>query len=240
MARTVNETEHTTKRNDILNTAMRLIYTKGYEQMTIQTILDTLHISRGALYHYFDSKQTLVEELIERSAIEVEVSLLSIFENPTLTSIQKIQGYFDYSTRWKAQQQELLIGALQNWYSDENAIMRQKLTTKSVKYMARLLEPVIRQGIEEGVMKTRFPAEVAHIFADLTVDLSDRLIELMFSSEPDSFQRAQVFLDAYFDTIERALGAPAGSFEIVDVGLFKDWFVVKKPGPASDAETLES
>ena len=55
MSRIVKEEEYTLRRNDILDTARRLVYTKGYEQMTIQDILDALQISKGAFYHYFDS-----------------------------------------------------------------------------------------------------------------------------------------------------------------------------------------
>lgn len=56
MARIVKEEAYNAKRNEILDIALSLVYSKGYEQMTIQDILDGLHISRGALYHYFDSK----------------------------------------------------------------------------------------------------------------------------------------------------------------------------------------
>ena len=39
MARTVKEQEYATKRNEILDIARKLVYTKGYEQMSIQDIL---------------------------------------------------------------------------------------------------------------------------------------------------------------------------------------------------------
>ena len=61
MARSVNEKEYAVKRNEILDVAQRFVYTRGYEQMSIQDILDELHISKGAFYHYFDSKQALLE-----------------------------------------------------------------------------------------------------------------------------------------------------------------------------------
>ena len=66
MARILKEEEYTVKRNEILDVAQRLIYTKGYEQMTIQDMLDDLQISKGAFYHYFDSKQAVLEALVER------------------------------------------------------------------------------------------------------------------------------------------------------------------------------
>jgi AcrR family transcriptional regulator len=56
MARTVNEQEYAEKRGQILDAAQRLVYTKGYERMTIGDILADLQISSGAFYHYFDSK----------------------------------------------------------------------------------------------------------------------------------------------------------------------------------------
>ena len=47
MARTVNEGEYNAKRGEILDVALRLVYSKGYQEMSIQDILDGLGISRG-------------------------------------------------------------------------------------------------------------------------------------------------------------------------------------------------
>jgi AcrR family transcriptional regulator len=48
MARTVKEEEYAVKRKEIVDVAQRLVYTKGFDQMSIQDILDELHISKGA------------------------------------------------------------------------------------------------------------------------------------------------------------------------------------------------
>ena len=66
MARIVKEEEYTARRNEILDTALQLLYSKGYEKMTIQDILDKLQISKGAFYHYFGSKAEVLEALVER------------------------------------------------------------------------------------------------------------------------------------------------------------------------------
>ena len=171
MARTVKKAEHFAKSNEILDATMMLINTKGYEHVAVQDILDTLRISRGGFYHYFDSKQALLEALIERSASEVQQALLPVVQNPRLSAIQKVQAYFDSSTRWKTSQKELILSAIQNWYSDENALIRLKLTAKSHTYMSRLLDPIIRQGIEEKVFTTSYPAEIAVIFVGMTLSL---------------------------------------------------------------------
>ncbi|MEO8612545.1 MAG: helix-turn-helix domain-containing protein, partial [Chloroflexota bacterium] len=61
MVRVVKEQDYAEKRNEILDTAQRLVFSKGYERLTIQDILQALNISKGALYHYFDSKQAVLE-----------------------------------------------------------------------------------------------------------------------------------------------------------------------------------
>ena len=59
------------RRNDILDATQHLIISKGYERMTIQDVMDRLQISKGAFYHYFGSKQALLDALIERITAEV-------------------------------------------------------------------------------------------------------------------------------------------------------------------------
>jgi len=67
MARVVKDLKNAARRKDILDVAQRLVVeTKGYEGMSIQDVLDELKISKGAFYHYFDSKGDLLEALIER------------------------------------------------------------------------------------------------------------------------------------------------------------------------------
>jgi AcrR family transcriptional regulator len=157
MARILKEEEFSAKRNEILDFALQLVYSKGYAHMTIQDILDGLHISRGALYHYFDSKEALLEALVDRMGLEAVDAFLPILQGPHLTAIQKFRRYFEASAQWKTAGKTLIIGMLRSWYTDDNTIIRQKMTARSIKGTARILEPMIRQGIQEQVFTTRYP-----------------------------------------------------------------------------------
>jgi AcrR family transcriptional regulator len=233
MARIVKEEEYSAKRNEILDVALGLVYSKGYEQMTIQDILDGLQISRGALYHYFDSKQALLEALIDRMGKSAEQTLLPIVQDPDLPALQKFRRYFEASARWKTMQKPMIVSLLRMWYSDENAFIRQKLTAESMRHTARLLELMIRQGIEEKVFTTRFPEQAAVIVAGIQLSLSDTLIGLLLSPGPDqaAFQKAEIIMDAYVDTIERILGVPSGSLKVFEPDAFREWFVEIQPEP---------
>jgi AcrR family transcriptional regulator len=231
MARIVKENEYNAKRSEILDFALRLIYSKGYEKMTIQDILDGLHISRGALYHYFDSKQALLEALVDRMGSAAVETFLPVLQDPHLSAIQKFHHYFETSAAWKNAGKALIISTLHVWYSDENAILRQKMSSQSIKGTARILEPMIRQGIEEKVFTTPYPEQVAEIIAGVALTLADSIIGLVISPQPDpsAYQKTETILNAYFDTIERILGAPAGSLKAFDAQVFKEWFVVSQP-----------
>ncbi len=100
----------TVRRNEILDVAQQLICTKGYEQMTIQDILDSLHISKGAFYHYFDSKQALLEAIIERMQQGVEQILLPIVHDQELPALEKLHRFFATVNQWKITQKVIFHG----------------------------------------------------------------------------------------------------------------------------------
>src|SRR5438876_8405567 len=122
MARIVKEQAYAVRHNAILNVAQRLVYTKGYELMTIQDILDDLQISKGAFYHYFDSKPALLEALIKRMEDEIEKLLLPIVHDPEVSALQKLQHFFDTINRFKTARKVFLLALLHVWYRDDNAI----------------------------------------------------------------------------------------------------------------------
>jgi len=225
MARIVKEEEFAARRNEIITVAQRLVYTKGYEQMAIQDILDELHISKGAFYHYFGSKQALLEALIEKMKEEALQLIIPIVEDPHLPTLEKIQRFFDTAARWKTARKTYILSLVRVWYADENAIVRQKVLTKVVMEIAPLLTGIIRQGIQEGILNTPFPDQTGEIVLFLMQSLGDAFIPLLLSREMkgDELQRIESLVAAYTDALERILGAPTGSLQLLDTATLKEW-----------------
>jgi len=124
MPRIVKEDDYAARRNEILDVARKLVYTKGFEQMSIQDIMDALKISKGAFYHYFDSKQALLDGLIDRMLDEGERVLRPIVEAKDLSAIEKLRCYFDTAGRWKVAQKSFMLDLFRVWHADANAIMK--------------------------------------------------------------------------------------------------------------------
>jgi TetR/AcrR family transcriptional repressor of nem operon len=230
MPRVVNENEYTVKRNEILDAAQRLVYTMGYEQMSIQQILDDLKISKGAFYHYFNSKQALMDGLVERMLDEAERALRPIAEASNLAAIEKLRRYFDAGGRWKTDRRNLMLNLLRVWYTDSNALMRQKQEAASIQRIAPVLAEIVRQGIDEGVFTTKYPEQIGNMIWSLAQGVVDEMAYLLLTDPPppDALDRLEAIIGAYSEALERILGAPAGSLPLAEVELLKEWLPAPK------------
>ena len=238
MARSVKEEEHTEKRNAILDTARQLLYTKGYERMTIQDVLDNLQISKGAFYHYFGSKQALLEALVEHLLDEGEQLLIAITHDPTLSALEKLQHFFVQLAQWKIAQKETFLGFLRVWYADENALVRHKLHEARIKRITPWLAAIVRQGLEEGTLRTGYPDEVGQVVVSLLNDHGNTLAELLLSGQfgSEQFSHVERTVAVYTEAIERVLGVPDHSLQLIDVATLQVWFC--SPGiPPEDLPT---
>lgn len=226
MARTVNEQEYETKRNEILDVARRLVYSKGYERMTISDILHELKISKGAFYHYFASKQAVLEGLLDRVQREGEQVLDPIMNDPELPALAKLQRFFDTAGRWKTAQKPYLLQLIRVWNIDENAIVRQRVQASMSRHTAPLLTQVIHQGMREGTLAAAFPDEAGAIVVALVFGLGEAFTELLLKPSPGALQCAKRIAAAYNDALERVLGAPSGSLQLLDSATLREWFAV--------------
>jgi AcrR family transcriptional regulator len=231
MARTVNQEEYAAKRNQIIDVAQRLVYTKGYEQMTIQDILSDLGISSGAFYHYFDSKPAVLEAFIERIKEETEKPLLPIVHDPHLSAIEKLQGFFATLDRLRIAQKASIVKLMHVWYSDDNAIVRQKVDEAVVKQRAPLLNEIVNQGIQEGVFTTSYPDRAGEVILSLLQGMGNAHAGLMLAlaqgdDEARCIEDIVAVHAAYMQAVERVLGAPTDCLHRTDVEALQVWVKV--------------
>lgn len=236
MARTIKHEDHAAKRSEILDAAQRLIYTKGYEQMSIQDILDGLGISKGAFYHYFDSKQALLEGIVERTVQQIEQILLPVVQDPKMPALKKFQICMDTGAQWKTARMDFMFAILYAWYNDENALARQKITASMVAHVRPWMAKIFRQGTAQGVMSAPSPEQAAHVVLTLMVGMGDAIAQLLMRVTPASApqERKEILREmagisaAYTGAIERFLNVKAGTLKLFPTSLMKQW--VNYPG----------
>ncbi len=211
-----------------MNALQRLVFTKGYEQMSLQDILDEVRISSGAFHHYFGSRGELLDAFIERMKQESEKPLLPNLQDPDRTAIEKLQGFFDTLDRLRADQKDLLSRLLRTWYNDDNALVRQKVDEAVLKQRAPLVTEIVRQGIREGVFTTPYPDIAGEIILSLLQSMGNTHARLLLSlvqegHDPGIIAEIASVHAAYMEAVERVLGAPSNSLHRTDVEAVKAW-----------------
>lgn len=204
---------------------------RGYDRMSIQDILNELHISKGAFYHYFDSKQAVLEGIVDRTVVQIELLLMPIVHDPALPALRKFQFCMDLGAQWKTARKEFVFAILHAWYKDENALARQKITSSMCAHVRPWLAEIFRQGTVEGVMSTSEPDQAAQVVLTLMVGLGDAVAHLLMQVTPDSTpqQRTDILCEmagvsaAYTGAIERFLGAHPGALDLFNSKLMKEW-----------------
>ena len=123
-----------------------------------------------------------------------------------------------------------MLDLLRVWYTDANALVRQKQEATYLQRLAPMLAQIVHQGIAEGTMKTAFPDQVSGMLWGLAQGIEDDIAELLLADPPpgDALQRLESIMGAYAEAIERILGSPAGSLPLADVDLLKEW--ITEPG----------
>ncbi|MFN8443494.1 MAG: TetR/AcrR family transcriptional regulator [Caldilineaceae bacterium] len=228
MARIFKEQEYIEKRNEILDATQQLIYSKGYERMTIGDILTELKISSGAFYHYFDSKPAVLDAFIARIQEEGEKPLLPLIEDAQLSALEKLQGFFTTLDRLRMAQKRSVAQLVKVWYHDDNAIVRQKVDDAVIKQRAPLLTAIVRQGIQEGVFTTAYPEQAGEIILALQHGMSNTHAQLLLTllETPSKVECVDAIVAthaAYMDAIERVLGASPNSLLRTDAEAVKIW-----------------
>lgn len=236
MARTVKPEKVAEKRKEILNATQRLVFTKGYEQMSIQDVLDEVKISSGAFHHYFDSRSDLLEALIQRIKEESGKPLLLLTRDPHLSAIQKFQGFFNTLDTLRLERRAEITQLGRVWYNDDNAVVRQKVAEAIFEQRAPMIAEIVRQGIQEGVFNAPNPDKAGEVIMSLVQGMGDVHAKLMLAVD-QAYQQGSQNSDrikglvaeivstytAYMDALERVLGAPPRSIMRTDLEAINDW-----------------
>jgi AcrR family transcriptional regulator len=228
MARTVNVVEQAARRDAILDAAQRLILSNGYERLTIQDILEDLQISKGAFYHYFDSKPAVVEALTERLVDDSERALARIAEDPELGAAEKLQLFFGEIIRRKSARQNLMVAMLPVWYAPDNLAFRMLVDRATAKRLAPLLSVIVRQGVDEHRFATSYPEQAGAIIVALVQALQDAMAQHLLTAVGRSpvapnVKEMVAAHGAHIEAIERYLGVPAGTLYRADARAVKNW-----------------
>lgn len=226
MARALNPARHAAKRDEFVEAGQRLIQTKGYEHFSIEDLLSEVGASKGAFYHYFDSKQALLEAVIDRMADAGLAVVQGVVEDPTLSAVEKLSRYFSGIGSFKTERAEFVLQLMKVWYSDDNAMARERFRRLVFERVTPQIARIIRQGVAEGTFTLSEPDQMAHIVLSLILDASEAAGDLWFAAVDGrtDLHTVRERFGMYDMALQRLLGVPPGALELIDDEVLRFWF----------------
>lgn len=147
--------------NLILNAAYRLFMEKGYENTSIQEIIDNLGgLSKGAVYHHFKSKEDILVAVIERMTAESNQMLAVIRDRSDLNGEEKLRTIFKASLNRSVQDEIFTVAP--NMHNNPKLLFCLLQDTMQ-EAVPNYILPIIRQGIVDGSIETDYPEELAEL-----------------------------------------------------------------------------
>ncbi len=215
MSETISK--HDQRLKELLFTARGLFYRKGYDRTTVQDILDEAKIAKGTFYHYFRSKEDLLDKLVDifnKSTI-AKVDAISLEKASPISKFEKV---FRTIRDIKIDNIELMIALMNFMYDDKNVLFKKKIDESFVDFLTPLLTSIISEGISDGSFHTFDPQISAEIILSLFIKYGEIIGPMwqQITNSPEAINGIEERMKASVNSVERILGIPENTLKVVE------------------------
>ncbi|WP_124067261.1 TetR/AcrR family transcriptional regulator [Clostridium sp. E02] len=149
-------------RGKIVNAAWKLFYEQGYEETTVEEIIELSRTSKGSFYHYFDGKDALLSTLSVLFDDKYEALIESL--SPDLPAMETL--LFLNKELFLMVENSIPIDLLSRLLSTQLTISGEKHLLDQNRTYYKLLKKIICRGQEKGEISDRFTVrEMVKLYA---------------------------------------------------------------------------
>ena len=182
------------RREALVQIAAELFAERGYRATTVRHIGDAAGVLSGSLYHHFDAKETILDELLSsylEELLDTYRAIVAAGGGPADTLRELVRASFRSLSEHRA-----AITVLQNERNYLRTLPRFGYLTKSEEEVRRIWISVLHDGVEAGEFRTDLDPVVAYRFLRDSVwvavrwfrqdgplsadELADRYLSLIF------------------------------------------------------------
>ena len=205
------------RRDELLNIALDLCRLHGFEAMNVEQVTQAAGVAKGTFYHYFASKDAMLEQLVRRFGDALFDELSAAVAATSGTGADRIKALMRAAGGYKLEQADIAYATF--LYSDGNLALRHRLYAAWRERAREVLLPVIREGQADGSLSVTHADAATDIVLLLWFDAADQLWEraLATTSVDDFVETMLSGATSIYQAQERVLGVPEGTF-VIPVG----------------------
>ncbi len=210
----------TALKNKIIETAHLFFSEKGYDKTSVNDIINKLGISKGAFYHYFNSKDEVLDAIILSYAAEAVDMMYDIVYDPKLNGLEKYIKMFKEAQARREKNAERFSFLIQLFLKEDNLLFRHRYTEKILEITKPPFILILQQGVKEGLFVINHPEETAELIIRLgnIYRIKIAILTLTLKNNPNNMLRIQGINEFMQDTVERLLGLDSGTLDIMSHG----------------------
>ena len=203
------------RRAELLDRAAGLFLRDGYDNVSLNDLIADAGVSKGAFYHWFPSKDALVEALAERSARDVFAAIehaVSACGGDALARLNAALGAgFDAKVAAGAPEQ---LAAMASLLRPDNAHLYGRILAIEEGLFKPLLTRLIADGVADGVFETFDPEGVSDMIYGLAARTKSLIVDVLPAPDAAARHRGIDRLTTRFRlhglAVDRILGLPDG------------------------------
>ena len=154
------------RKSEILDMARSMFISIGYEDTSINDLIKKLGIAKGTFYHYFKSKEELLDQVISEVNKEIVKNICEI----SALDRSPDEKLFMAISSLKVENHNMIIDYM---HKPENALLHQKTLNSILKDVTPYFEKIIEEGNRSNVFSCKYPKESMYIFLCSAINLLD-------------------------------------------------------------------
>jgi AcrR family transcriptional regulator len=148
----MNNTRQIQRKEQIMDAALKVIISKGYENSRMDDIVDLSSMSKGAIYWYYKSKKEVYLNLVNYWVIKYSTVINHIVEEDD-SPAEQLKDVFEYFILQYEQDPSAFKALVEFWSLAGRDKDFQKKLDKVYSKFLEFLERIINKGVKSGEFK---------------------------------------------------------------------------------------
>jgi len=148
----MNDTRKIQRKEQIMDAALKVIISKGYDNSRMDDIVDLSSMSKGAIYWYYKSKKEVYLNLVNYWVIKYSTVINHIVEEDD-SPAEQLKDVFEYFILQYEQDPSAFKALVEFWSLAGRDKDFQKKLDKVYSKFLEFLERIINKGVKSGEFK---------------------------------------------------------------------------------------